>query len=176
MALYTVVIDGDLIEGATLHRGTLHAGRHSFDLFEDEEAADKAAQERWLEMDGDELVALVGVENVVSSWRRGESLVEWIEENVSAEGEYGGSSQDVDDIVEYLKNEYPHLSDWIEELVAAYTDYTGLSDVLDTDEDFEVTDDDEDAEDKETIAEALEGWQELIDELGFTPAIAYYQH
>ncbi len=169
---YAAVIEGDLIEGSHLYGNTLQEGRSTqYILFENDEAAEEAAAERWNDMahnDAQELIALVGADEIVRLWAQGSTLEDYVSENVTADGEFGcgETSLDVTGMLEYVKQEWPELEEWIDEQAESCGyDYS----TLDTDAEAE----DEDAEDKDRIVELLLIWQELLDELGFTPTIAY---
>jgi hypothetical protein len=169
---YAAVIDGDLVEGSHLFGNTLQEGRSSqYELFESDESADDAAAENVREMaahDPDELVALLGAETICTMWANGTTLEDYIEQNVTADGEFGHgeTSVDVTDMLEYVKAEWPELEAWIDEQAESCNyDYSALED--------ESPYDDDDQEDKDRVIELLKGWQELIDELGFTPTVAY---
>jgi hypothetical protein len=180
---YAIVIDGDLIEGYKLFRNTLREGAHSeYLLFEDSESADSAAQENWKQMDSDELVAMIGADKIVEIWRRGESFEDWLND-IDADNEFGqgGTSLDVDSILDYVSKEYPELIDWVDEMTGEHgNDYSFWPDEFtpEVEEDEDAEDEDSgaaevDVDDANRVIEILKGWQELIDELGFTPTIAY---
>jgi hypothetical protein len=172
---YAIVIDGDLVEGNKLFGNVLHEGAHSeYLLFENDEAADSAAQENWKGMDADELVAMIGADTIIDMWKRGTSFEDWLSD-IDADEEFGRGSGawDVDNILDYVSKEYPELVDWVDEMTGEYgADYSFWPDEFtpetEEDEDAEV-----DADDANRVIEILKGWQELIDKLGFTPTIAY---
>lgn len=171
-----IVIDGDLSEGLRVDSNTLHDRRESFIVFEDDESAETAAAEYWRDMarnDQDEFLALIGAEAIIDMWMRGQSFEDWCEQADADEVfGHGETSLDVTDMLDYLQKEYPELSDWLEGLRGM--DYDNISDddlVAEPDDEYE---EDEDAEkDKARCAELLKEWQEVLDELGYTPTIAY---
>ena len=170
-----IVIEGDLSENLKVNSNTLSNRRQSFIVFEDDESAETAAADYWRDMartDQDEFLALVGADTVIDMWMRGQSFEDWCEQAEADEvfGR-GETSLDVTDMLDYLQKEYPELSDWLEGLRGM--DYDNISD---EDIQAEVEDEDDEAEedeDKARCAELLKEWQEVLDDLGYTPTIAY---
>lgn len=187
---YAIVIDGELIEADRLYvhgyLAILDAGRHDWYLAEDDAAVEEAVARYWKDMvrdDTDEFVALVGAENIVGMWASGRTLEDWLED-ITPEETFGGDGElDVSDMVEYLMDEYPELSEWISEITSGVDDFSFLDDPEEGQDRENYTDDqdrenytleeDELLDDKVRIVELLKGWQEVIDECGFMPTIAY---
>ena len=51
----------------------------SFILAEDDDTAEKAAKDHYREMDGKELVCMVGEDEVINMWKRGDSFEDWLD-------------------------------------------------------------------------------------------------
>jgi hypothetical protein len=172
------VIDGELVESHKLFRNTLRESQNSeYLLFEDSESADSAAQENWRRMDEKELIAMISAEEVISMWKMGETFEDWLED-IDADEEFGqgSGSLDVDDILDYVSKEYPELVDWFDEMCQKYgDDYSFWPDEFtpEAEEDEDAEGDEVDEDDANRVIEILKGWQELIDDLGFAPTIAY---
>lgn len=111
MSKYAIVIDNELIEfddlffGGYLHN--LSLGRRDWYIAENKDRAMYAAKEVYKDMDSDELVAMVGADKIVLSWSTGETFDEWLDDNITPEGEfasYDGDELDVTSIEDYLAN------------------------------------------------------------------------
>lgn len=163
--MYAIVIDGELVETDDLNTHCvlplIDEGNMDWYLAENSDIADDKARDTYRDMDAKELICMVGEEQIVDMWTSGKTMEDWLED-IDADstfGTYNGDSSEVDGMTEYLANEFGHLSDWIAEL-----DALNLP---------EVDEDDDDFDDKTRIIELITGWQNLIDECGFEPTIAY---
>jgi len=177
---YAIVIDGELIEARHLNTGgylpNIDAGNPDWYLAENSDTALDAAKKYWEDMaahDAKELICLVGEETIVDLWSRGATLDNWVDENVTPEGEfatYDGNEIEVGSMVDYLKGEYPDLTGWMDEILEGADDFSFLDDPDGETEDGDAT---PDYDDKCQIIAYLKDWQRVIDECGFEPTVAY---
>jgi hypothetical protein len=168
-------------------------------LSENNEMSDAALSKHWHDMDAKELVCMIGEERMVDMFSWGQSLDDFIEDLDAAQefASYDGCESDVQDFEKWLDREckvggefFPIAdylaklqdlnpdckSPWIEPEAEGDEgmDKESYSDTQDH-ESYTVDEDEDDEliDLKDRAKELLEGWQTLVDELGFTPMIAY---
>lgn len=163
--MYAIVIDGELVETDKLYAHgylpMIDEGNKDWCLAENSDMADEKAKDTYREMDAKELICMVGEEQIVEMWTSGRTLEDWlagIDAN-STFGSYNGDSSEVDSMTDYLVSEFGDLEDWIKEL-----DTLNLPELDEGDASYD---------DKTRVIELMTGWQDLIDEIGFEPTIAY---
>lgn len=171
---YTLIIEGDVIEGGHLtDTGYLPlmqeigygraGGQREWYLCRDSDMAEHAVSCYWEDMarhDTEEFVAIFGTERIVEWWLRGQSFEDTISEIDATEvfATCDGNEYSVDDIGLYIDRHYPQV-----EYYEALWDEVGRV----------WTDQEQDDPDLEEIRLLLIGWQNLCDELSFEPEIAY---
>ena len=195
-------IDGDIYEIGEISTGgylpLVREGRKEWHVALDSDEADRATLRYYTEMDASEIVCLVGEEKIVEMWTRGTTLAEWASELDAGEqwGSYNGSESEVTPptpaersracLIRRLRAGEVIVGDggnvgvreglytyWLVEedagllgtrfLLGRLTrallvgDPSDVADALASDE----------------IALFCEGWDALVDELGFAPTVAY---
>ena len=195
-------IDGDIYEIGEISTGgylpLVCEGRKEWHLVRNRDEADRATLRYWQEMDAKEVVCLVGADAIVEMWTRGTTLEEWVADLDAAEqwASYDGSESEVTPptpaersracLIRRLKAGEVIVGDGgnVGVREGLYTYWLVEEDggllgtrFLDGDADGNAV-----AGDPSDVADALAsdeialfcaGWDSLVEELGFTPTIAY---
>ena len=197
--LYRIRIDGDIYEIDDVSKGgylpLVRDGRKEWHLVRNQDEADRATLRYWQEMDAKEVVCLVGADAIVEMWTRGTTLEEWVADLDAADqwASYDGSESEVTPptgaeraraaLISKLlggdsfeegghagvrteEGTYWLMEEEGGELGTRFTSSPEGEAVLGT------LDDIEQALDDETFLFCA-GWDSLVEELGFTPTIAY---
>ena len=193
----SIRINGEIYNGVTVRTGgylpMVEDGRKEWHLAWDYDHADDATAAYWKDMakhDPRELVCLIGEKRIVEMWADGETLEDFVQDIPASEqwGSYDGSESDVEPPTPDERAHVAHGPRWN----VTVTEPGGLSHAWDQtyesekeaetaahawasegeDRDFLVSLHPDD-EDLEELAEFVEGWDELVEELGHAPTLAF---
>lgn len=168
---YALIIDGEPIYGQNVTdaawlpmlRETGYSRSPEWYLCENSDAAERAVYNYWQDIarnDPQEFVAIFGEERIVDWWLNRRSFDDIISEIDPTEvfATYDGNECSVDSMTEYIEKHYANMDFW---------------EVLDPEGTGVITEVEQEDETLEEIRLLLIGWQNLCDELGFEPEIAY---
>jgi hypothetical protein len=193
----SIRIDGEIYNDVTLTTGgylpMVEYGRMEWHIAQDFEQADDATLAYWHDMakhDPKELVCLVGEERIIRMWSAGETLDDFVQDIPASEqwASYDGSESDIEPPTPHERTRVAQGPRWL----VAVTEPGGLSHAWEQsyeseveaetaahawageveDRDFMVSLHPDD-EDLEELAEFVAGWDELVEELGYEPTVAY---
>jgi len=193
----SIRIDGEIYNDVSVSTGgylpMVEDGRKEWYLAWDYEHADDATLEYWTDManrDPRELVCLIGEERIVDMWSRGTTLEDFVKDIPAEEqwASYDGNYSEVEPPTADERVRVGYGPRWL----VAVTEPGGLShaweQTYESEEEAETAAqewarEDEgrdfcvslhpDDEDLEELAEFVFGWDELVDELGHTPTVAF---
>jgi hypothetical protein len=190
----SIRIDGEIYNDVTVRTGgylpMVEDGRKEWHLAWDYDHADAATLAYWRDLPARELIALLGEEKIVDLWTSGSTLEDFVKDIPASEhwGSYSGSESDIEPPTPDERAHVAHGPRWI----VAVTEPGGLSHAWDQtyeseeeaetaahawlregeDRDFLVSLHPDD-EDLEELAAFVAGWDELVEELGHTPTVAF---
>lgn len=193
----SIRINGEIYSGVTVRTGgylpMVEDGHKEWHLAQDHEDADAATLAYWTDMakhDPRELVCLIGEKRIVEMWADGDTLEDFVQDIPASEqwGSYDGSESDVEPPT---PDERVHVANgprWI----VTVTEPGGLSSAWEQtyeSEDEAITAAEvwasvvegrefdvflhEDDDGLEELTEFVAGWDELVEELGHTPTLAF---
>lgn len=166
---YALIIDGEPVYGQNVSDVTwLPLMREAYSkrewyLCENTDAAERAVYNYWQDIarnDPQEFIAIFGEECIVEWWLAKRSFDDIMSEIDATEvfATYDGYECSVDSMTEYVEKHYANIDFW----EALDPEGTGM-----------ITETEQEDETLEEIRLLLVGWQNLCDELGFEPEIAY---
>jgi hypothetical protein len=190
----SIRIDGEIYNGVTIRTGgylpMVEDGRKEWHLAWDSDHADAATLAYWRDLPARELIALLGEEKIVDLWASGSTLEDFVQDIPASEqwGSYSGSESEIEPPTPDERAHVAHGPRW----TVAVTEPGGLSHAWDQtyeseeeaetaahawmregeDRDFLVSLHPDD-EDLDELTEFVEGWDELVEELGHTPTVAF---
>lgn len=190
----SIRIDGEIYNDVTVRTGgylpMVEDGRKEWYVAWDHEHADDATLEYWRDLPARELVALLGEERIVDLWTSGTSLEDFVKDIPASEqwGSYSGNESDIEPPTPDERVRVAAGPRWL----VAVTEPGGLSRAWEQtyeSEDEAVTaaqawaNEEEgrdydvslhpDDEDFEELRDFVLGWDELVDELGHEPTLAF---
>jgi len=180
----SIRIDGEIYNDVSVSTGgylpMVEDGRKEWYLAWDYEHADDATLEYWTDManrDPRELVCLIGEERIVDMWSRGTTLEDFVKDIPAEEqwASYDGNYSEVEPPTADERVRVGYGPRWL----VTVTEPGGLSHTWE--QTYESEDEGRDlcvslhpdVEDLEELAEFVFGWDELVDELGHTPTVAF---
>jgi hypothetical protein len=190
----SIRIDGEIYNDVSVSTGgylpMVEDGRMEWYLAWDYEHADDATLEYWRDLPPRELVAMLGEERIVGLWTDGTSLEDFVRDIPASEqwGSYDGNESDIEPPTPDERVRVAAGPRWL----VAVTEPGGLSRAWE--QTYESEDEAEaraeawanegegrdydvslhpDDEDLEELAAFVAGWDELVEELGHTPTVAF---
>jgi len=195
----SIRIDGEIYDVTVSTGGYLDMvedGRKEWYVAEDHEAADHATQRHWRELPASEIVCLVGEESIVDMWARGMTLAEWVSDIPACEewASYDGNDSDIEPPTVAERATAAAGVRWIVRVadggagddspVYVIGDYATEAEAIRVAEELEEAVEGRecevvagfeggDSDDMEALQAFIEGWDELVEELGYTPTVAF---
>ena len=190
----SIRIDGEIYNDVTVHTGgylpMVEYGRREWYVAWDYEHADDATREYWNDLPPRELIALIGEERIVDLWSNGTSLEDFVKD-IPAEEQWGSFDSTgcnvepptLDERVRVgygprwlvavtkpggLSHAWEQTYESEDEAVTAASQWASEEEGRDFDVSLHPDD-----EDYEELRDFVLGWDELVDELGHEPTVAF---
>jgi hypothetical protein len=195
----SIRIDGEIYDVTVSTGGYLDMvedGRLEWFVAEDHEAADHATQRYWRELPASEILCLVGEERIVDMWASGTTLSEFVSDIPACEqwASYDGNESDIEPPTERERATAAAGVRWIVRVADGATgddspvyvigDYATEAEAIRVAEELEEAVEGRecevvagfeggDSDDMEALQVFISGWDELVEELGYAPTVAF---